>query len=81
MLSLCKPVEMEGSAVIVEPTYKFHMEQLKLDRFSQIIEQTAQDIYGSPVQLRYRLAAKTTETLKNNLADDNIMAVEDIFLS
>lgn len=81
LLSLCRPVEMEGSAVIVETTYKFHMEQLKLDRFSQIIEQTAQDIYGTPVQLRYRLAAKTAETLKNNLADDNIMAVEDIFLS
>ena len=81
MLSLCRPVEMEGSAVIVETTYKFHMEQLKLDRFSQIIEQTAQDIYGSLVQLRYRLAAKTTETLKNNSVDDNIAAVEDIFLS
>ncbi len=81
LLSLCKPVEMEGSAVIIETTYKFHMEQLKLDRFSQIIEQTAKDIYGTPVQLKYRLAAKTTETLKNNLADDNIAAVEDIFLS
>lgn len=81
LLSLCRPVEMEGSAVIVETTYKFHMEQLQLDRFSQIIEQTAKDIYGTPVQLRYRLAAKTAETLKNNLADDNIMAVEDIFLS
>jgi len=81
LLSLCRPVEMEGSAVIVETTYKFHMEQLKLDRFSQIIEQTAQDIYGTPVQLRYRLAAKTTETLKNNSVDDNIAAVEDMFLS
>lgn len=81
LLSLCRPVEMEGSVVIVETTYKFHMEQLKLDRFSQIIEQTAKDIYGTPVQLRYRLAAKTAETLKNNLTDDNIMAVEDIFLS
>jgi len=77
LLSLCRPVETEGSAVIVETTYKFHMEQLKLDRFSQIIEQTAKDIYGTPIQLRYRLAAKTAETLKNNSLDDNIVAVEE----
>ncbi|MBI2309409.1 DNA polymerase III subunit gamma/tau [Candidatus Collierbacteria bacterium] len=77
LLSLCRPVEVEGSAVIVETAYKFHMEQLNLDRFSQIIEQTAKDIYGTPVQLRYRLADKTVETLKNNSLDDNIVAVEE----
>ena len=82
LLSLCKPVEMEGSAVIVETTYKFHMEQLKLERFSKIIEQTAQDIYETSVQLRYRLAAKTIDTLKNHSLDDNIVAVgEDLSLS
>lgn len=82
LLSLCRPVEMEGSAVIVETTYKFHMEQLKLERFAKIIEQTAQDIYGTPVQLRYRLALKTVDTLKSHSLDDNIVAVEqDLSLS
>ena len=41
--------------MIVETTYKFHMEQLKLERFAKIIEQTAQDIYGTPVQLEIPL--------------------------
>lgn len=82
LLSLCRPVEMEGSAVIVETTYKFHMEQLKLERFAKIIEQTAKDIYGLPVQLRYRLAAKTVDTLKSHSLDDNIAAVgEDLSLT
>lgn len=68
--------------MIVETTYKFHMEQLKLERFAKIIEQTAQDIYGTPVQLRYRLALKTVDTLKSHSLDDNIVAVEqDLSLS
>ncbi|MBI5356915.1 DNA polymerase III subunit gamma/tau [Candidatus Collierbacteria bacterium] len=82
LLSLCRPVAAEGSAMIVETTYKFHMEQLKLERFSKIIEQTAQDIYGTPIQLKYRLAEKTVDTLKSHFQDDNIVAVEqDLSLS
>lgn len=81
LLSLCRPVETDGSVILVETAYKFHMEQLKLERFAKIIEQTACDIYGIPVQLRYRLADKTVDTLKNHSLDDNIEAVEEMFLS
>lgn len=79
LLSLCRPVSVEGSKIVIQTLYRFHQEQLEQDRFRRIVETASSEIVGARVHVDYRLAPKTQETLKKQFQDDNISAVEEIF--
>lgn len=79
LLSLCRPVSVEGSKIVIQTLYRFHQEQLEQDRFRRLVETASSEIVGARVHIDYRLAPKTQETLKKQFQDDNISAVEEIF--
>lgn len=70
-----KPLSLEGNVLRLEASYKFHKDQLELDRNLRVIEAALKEVYGQKMRLSFSLAVKTQ---KLTTPHDNISGkVED----
>jgi len=90
LLRATRPLEVKNNFLILEVFYKFHKDKLESEKCRQILEDTINEVYGEPIQIRCVLgerkpanteSLKETETLKDaeTQNDDIIKSAEEIF--
>ena len=82
LLRSTRPVDIEGSALILEVFYKFHKDKLESQRCREIVEQSIGDVLNTdPIRVELRLGQKSKkeEVSAETIEEDIVKAAEEIF--
>lgn len=60
LLRATRPIQLDGTFLVIEVFYRFHKEQLEMDKCRRIVEEVAEKVIGAPVKLRCVLGEKKT---------------------
>jgi len=76
LLTSCKPVNIDGSFLVLEVFYPFHKERLESPKIRKVLEKLCEEIYGTAVGIKCVVSDKKPKGLKkdsyNDLTDLNI---------
>ncbi len=77
LLTLCKPINVEGKSIIVEVFYPFHKERLESARTRKLIEGLSESIFGQGLNFKCVLSKEKPKKLKKSeleaLTDLNVV--------
>ncbi len=66
LLTLCKPVDVEGNFMILEVFYPFHKERLESTRTRKLIENLTESVYGVDLSVKCVLSKEKPKKLKKS---------------
>ncbi|MCX6817157.1 MAG: DNA polymerase III subunit gamma/tau [Candidatus Beckwithbacteria bacterium] len=75
LLKATKPAGFDGKCLNIQVFYKFHKEQLELDRYRQIIEETIAKVLAYPVTVKYYLGERKSRSIVKTESEK----IEEIF--
>jgi len=58
LLRATRPVQLDGTFLVIEVFYRFHKEQLEMEKCRRIVEEVAEKVIGAPVKLKCILGEK-----------------------
>ncbi len=77
LLTLCKPVDVEGKSIVVEVFYPFHKERLESARTRRLIEGLSETVFGVGLNFKCKLSTEKPKRLKKSeleaLTDLNVV--------
>lgn len=77
LLTLCKPVDIDGKSIVVEVFYPFHKERLESARTRKLIEGLSESVFGIGMNFKCRLSEEKPKRLKKSeleaLTDLNVV--------
>ncbi len=77
LLTLCKPVGVEGKSIVVEVFYPFHKERLESVRTRKLIEGLSETVFGVGLNFKCKLSDEKPKKLKKSeleaLTDLNVV--------
>ena len=77
LLTLCKPINVEGKSVIVEVFYPFHKERLESARTRKLLEGLSESVFGEKMNFKCVLSKEKPKKMKKSeleaLTDLNVV--------
>lgn len=83
LLRSSKPTGVDGNKLMIEVFYQFHLDQLKQEKFRQLVEDAVAEVFAFPLRLEYILGERQEGMQRKQspaAADEAIVkAAEEIF--
>ncbi|MBI2010013.1 MAG: hypothetical protein HYS86_02415 [Candidatus Chisholmbacteria bacterium] len=64
LLRSTRPAAVKGETLVIEVFYQFHLDQLKQERFMQIVEGALQEVFSHRWRLQYRLGERAHRPIR-----------------
>ena len=82
LLTLCKPVSVEGKSLIVEVFYPFHKERIESARTRKLLEGLSESVFGESLNFKCVLSKEKPKKLKKSeleaLTDLNVVVPSNV---
>ena len=77
LLTLCKPVDVEGRCIVAEVFYPFHKERLESARTRKLLEGLSESVFGEKMNFKCILSKEKPKKMKKSeleaLTDLNVI--------